>query len=175
MDHARRWGLRFEVISRHWGEAFDIGEIEQVSGVASCVPTGYGSYTAKRRQGPLNDLDALGAVTKAVGVKLCVDAISSIGTVQMSLAGAYFASGVSGKGLGAFPGLAIVFYNHDVSPAPTALPCVLNLGLYARECGVSIHTLVESGGLSSHSLATRQVGRAVSRVGRDLRLAASSS
>jgi aspartate aminotransferase-like enzyme len=54
----------------------------------------------------------------------------------MNLADAYFASGVSGKGLGAFAGLALVFYQHDISPAPTALPRVLDLGLYARECGV---------------------------------------
>jgi len=86
--------------------------------------------------GTLNDLDALRAVTTTAGVKLCVDAISSIGTVHMSLAGAYLASGVSGKGLGAFPGLAMVFYNHDVAPAPTALPRALDLGLYAAECGV---------------------------------------
>jgi aspartate aminotransferase-like enzyme len=30
----------------------------------------------------------------------------------------------------------MVFYDHDVSPAPTALPRVLDLGLYASECGV---------------------------------------
>ncbi|MGH9175801.1 MAG: aminotransferase class V-fold PLP-dependent enzyme, partial [Vicinamibacterales bacterium] len=62
--------------------------------------------------------------------------ISSIGTVPLDLSQVYFASAVSGKGLAAFPGLAMVFYNHEVSPAPTALPCVLDLGLYARECGV---------------------------------------
>jgi aspartate aminotransferase-like enzyme len=56
--------------------------------------------------------------------------------MPLDLSRAYFASGVSGKGLGAFPGLAIVLYDHEVSPAPTALPSVLDLGLYARHRGV---------------------------------------
>jgi aspartate aminotransferase-like enzyme len=48
---------------------------------------------------------------------VCVDAISSLGSVPLDLADVHLASGVSGKGLGAFPGLAIVFYNHDIAPA----------------------------------------------------------
>ena len=135
IDHARRWGLRFDVISRSWGEAFDIGEIERYLALSPSCRWLWFAH-CETSTGTLNDLDALGAATKAVGVKLCVDAISSIGIVPMSLTDAYLASGVSGKGLGAFPGLAMVFYDHDVSPAPTALPRVLDLGLYASECGV---------------------------------------
>jgi aspartate aminotransferase-like enzyme len=30
----------------------------------------------------------------------------------------------------------MVFYDHEVSPAPTSLPCVLDLGLYSRDRGV---------------------------------------
>jgi aspartate aminotransferase-like enzyme len=84
----------------------------------------------------LNDFEGLGALCRRLDVALCVDAISSIGTMPLDLSYAYFSSGVSGKGLGAFSGLAMVFYNHEVTPAPTALPCVLDLGLYARARGV---------------------------------------
>jgi aspartate aminotransferase-like enzyme len=135
VDHARRWGLRCDVISKSWGEAFDIEEIERYLALhPSCRWLWF--VHCETSTGTLNDLDALSAVTKAAGAKLCVDAISSVGIVPMNLADAYFASGVSGKGLGAFAGLALVFYQHDISPAPTALPRVLDLGLYARECGV---------------------------------------
>lgn len=65
-----------------------------------------------------------------------VDAISSIGTVPLSLAGTHFASGVSGKALGAFPGLAMVFYHHDLSPASSTWPRYLDLGLYSSAHGV---------------------------------------
>jgi len=65
-----------------------------------------------------------------------VDCISSIGTVPVDLQGVYLASGVSGKGLGAFPGLSMVFYDHDVHPSPKLLPRYLDLGLYANNKGI---------------------------------------
>src|ERR1041385_7458953 len=52
------------------------------------------------------------------------------------LHGVYLASCVSGKGLAAFPGLSMVFYNHKLIPAPKALPRYLDLGLYAANDGV---------------------------------------
>jgi aspartate aminotransferase-like enzyme len=69
-------------------------------------------------------------------VKLCMDCISSIGTVPVNLQGVYLASGVSGKGLGAFPGLSMVFYNHPVAPSPRRLPRYMDLGLYAANDGI---------------------------------------
>ena len=65
-----------------------------------------------------------------------MDCISSIGTVPVDLSGVHFASGVSGKGLGGYPGLSMVFYDHEVEPAPNTLPRYLDLGLYAAKNGV---------------------------------------
>ena len=45
--------------------------------------------------GMLNDLGAFSRLCADSGTRLCVDAISSIGTVPVDLRGAYFASGVS--------------------------------------------------------------------------------
>jgi aspartate aminotransferase-like enzyme len=47
----------------------------------------------------------------------------------------YLASASSGKGLRAYPGLAMVFYDHDIAPAPDRLPRYLDLGFYAQEQG----------------------------------------
>jgi aspartate aminotransferase-like enzyme len=69
-------------------------------------------------------------------VKLCLDAISSVGTLPVDLRGVYFASASSGKGLRAYPGLAIAFYHHEVPPSPR-LPRYLDLGHYARNQGVA--------------------------------------
>lgn len=135
VDHARRWGLSVDVVGRPWGEPFEIGEVERAL-VRSPSRRWLWFVHCETSTGVLNDLEALGAVCRGREVKLCVDAISSIGTVPVDLRHAYFASAVSGKGLGAFPGLAIVFYDHEVAPAPDALPCVLDLGLYARDRGV---------------------------------------
>jgi len=69
-------------------------------------------------------------------LKLCLDCISLIGTVAVDLQGVYLASCVSGKGLGAFPGLAMVFYHHDVAPQPSRLPRYLDLGNCAARQGI---------------------------------------
>ena len=135
VSHARRWGLRFEVLAKAWGEPFDVEEVERSLARAPSRRWLWFVH-CETSTGVLNDLDALGSLCHRLDVKLCVDAISSIGTMPLDFSHAYFASGVSGKGLGAFPGLAIVLYDHDVSPAPTLLPSVLDLGLYAQHHSV---------------------------------------
>jgi aspartate aminotransferase-like enzyme len=86
--------------------------------------------------GVLNDLAALKAIARQARIKLCVDAISSIGNAPVDLDGVHLASGVSGKGLASFPGLALVFYQDEIRPAPDRLPRYLDLGLYATSQGV---------------------------------------
>jgi len=56
--------------------------------------------------------------------------------VPVDLSGAFLASGASGKGLAAYPGLALVFADHRPAPAPGRLPRALDLGLYAASEGV---------------------------------------
>jgi aspartate aminotransferase-like enzyme len=135
IDHARRFGLPFETIVRPWGQTFDPAEIDRHL-ATSPGPAWLWVVHCETSTGVLNDLDALKLLCRARGVKLCVDAISSIGTVHVGLDGAYLASAVSGKGLGAFPGLAMVFHNHDLRAAPGLLPRYLDLGLYAGSRGI---------------------------------------
>jgi aspartate aminotransferase-like enzyme len=69
-------------------------------------------------------------------IKLCMDCISSIGTVPVDLDGVYLASATSGKGLASISGLCMVFHNHDLQPMPDFLPCVLDLGIYQASNGI---------------------------------------
>jgi aspartate aminotransferase-like enzyme len=81
----------------------------------------------------LHDLDGLKSFARTRRLALCLDCISSIGAVDVDLSGVHLASGVSGKGLAALPGLALVF--HATIPMPrTDLPRYLDLGLWAA-CG----------------------------------------
>ena len=121
-SHSTSWPRR--------GRAFDRVEIERRL-AASPAPRWLWFVHCETSTGVLNDLDGLRGLCAASRIGLCVDAISSIGTVPVSLEGIQFASGVSGKGLGAFPGLAMVFYRDDLRPAPSRLPRYLDLGLYA--------------------------------------------
>lgn len=134
VDHARRWRLGFDVVAQRWGGSFNLGEIERR--LAASAARWLWFVHCETSTGVLNNFDRLQALCSAAGVKLCVDAVSSIGNVPLNLGGTYLASGVSGKGLGAFSGLAMLFYNHHVSPAPGTLPRYLDLGLYARDAGI---------------------------------------
>ena len=115
VDHARRAGLRFDVVRQPWGEAFDpmlvAGHARQ-PGVRWIWAAHCETST-----GVLNDLDALRAIAAATGARLCIDAISSIGTARADLRGVHLASCTSGKGLGSLPGLAVVLAGDAPLPA----------------------------------------------------------
>jgi aspartate aminotransferase-like enzyme len=57
----------------------------------------------------LNDLAGLVRVARERDMRVCADCISSLGAVGLDLAGVYLASGTSGKSLGAYAGIAMVF------------------------------------------------------------------
>ncbi|HRU95516.1 MAG TPA: aminotransferase class V-fold PLP-dependent enzyme, partial [Anaerolineae bacterium] len=125
--------LAFDVVTAEYGEPFDWAAVERA------LKPGAGWLWAvhcETSTGILNDLGQLKAICQRRGVKLCMDCISSIGTVPVDLSGVHLATGVSGKGLGAFPGLALVFHQEDVKPSPKRLPRYLDIGLYAHSEGI---------------------------------------
>jgi aspartate aminotransferase-like enzyme len=87
----------------------------------------------------LNPLDALKELAVNQGLHLCVDCISSLGAVPVDLRGVHLATATSGKGLGAFPGLALVFHDFAPRPEPERLPGYLDLGHWAAH-GSAAHT-----------------------------------
>ncbi|HZQ46442.1 MAG TPA: aminotransferase class V-fold PLP-dependent enzyme, partial [Verrucomicrobiae bacterium] len=136
VDHARRFGLDFEVAQFPWGKAFDLRSIERKLD-AQPRPGWLWCAHCETSTGMLNDLEALKSLCAKKGVKLCLDCISSIGTTPVNLDGIYFASCASGKGLRSFPGLGMVFYNHELKAAAQRVPRYLDLEIYARSQGVA--------------------------------------
>lgn len=134
VDHARRFGLTFDVVEIGWGEAFDAAAVERAAQAAGGIGWLWAVH-CETSTGVLNDLPALRELCAARGIKLCLDCISSIGVAPVDLRGVHLASGVSGKGLAAYPGLAAVFHQHHIAPAPT-LPRCLDLGFYAAHSGI---------------------------------------
>lgn len=127
--HARRHRLEHDVLRAPWGGALAHADVER-----AVAERGYAwiwFVHCETSTGVLNDLDALGAAARRQGARVCVDCISSLGTVPVDLAQVDFATGVSGKALRAFPGLALVFYRQPVAPQPDRLPSYLDLGTYA--------------------------------------------
>ena len=138
VDHARRFGLSFGVVRQPWGEPFDREAITRaVTGVSAAGEGGWAWLVhCETSTGVLNDLDAMKSICSRAGVALCVDAISSIGNVAVDLGGVDLASAVSGKGLGSFPGLALIFYHRAIRPSLDRVPRCLDVGLFAAEDGV---------------------------------------
>ncbi len=135
VDQATRWRLDFEALHADWGAPFDYGAVERMLeqdpkiGWLWCVHS-------ETSTGVLNDLTQLIGICQKRNVRLCLDCISSIGAVPVALRDVYLATGTSGKALASFSGIAMVFYNHSVSPAPHSLPRYLDLGYYAATNGV---------------------------------------
>ncbi|MCS7089547.1 MAG: aminotransferase class V-fold PLP-dependent enzyme [Limisphaera sp.] len=135
IDHARRWGLNFEVHEVPWGAPLDLGEVRRQMERVPELRWVWAVH-CETSTGVLNDLDGLKALAAEFGVKLCMDCISSLGTVPVDLRGIYLATGASGKGLRSYPGLCMVFHHHTIQPAPDRLPRYLDLGYYAAQEGV---------------------------------------
>lgn len=134
LDHATRFGLQVHPLRFEWGAPFDYDRIERCLDDQPAIRWLWFVH-CETSTGILNDLPRLSALCGKRPVRLCADCISSVGTVLVGLQDVYLASCVSGKGLAGFPGLGMVFYNHEVKPSPNAIPRYLDLGYYAEKNG----------------------------------------
>lgn len=133
VDHARRAGLDVRVVAAPWGEPLPVATIGDA--IAQHDASWLWAVHCETSTGVLNDIDALRALSAQHDCALALDAISSIGTVPVDLRGVHIASAVSGKALGAFAGLAIVF--HDGKPvARPDVPRYLDLAYAHAQGGV---------------------------------------
>lgn len=131
-NHAVRMHLDHSVLRSEWGQAFDLRLLTTHIESARAPVEWMWVVACETSCGVLNDLDTLRTLCASRGIKLCVDAVSAIGAIPLDLSEAHLASGSSGKGLGAFPGLALVFHRDPIAPS-LSLPRYLDLGLYATD------------------------------------------
>jgi aspartate aminotransferase-like enzyme len=139
IDHATRFRLRFKTLRAEWGNAFDPEHFRQALKENRDLDWLWAVH-CETSSGILNDIELLQELCAPRGIRVCLDCISSIGTIPVDLSEVFLATGVSGKGLAAFPGLSVVFYNHEVVPAQHALPRYLDLALYSENEGVPFTT-----------------------------------
>lgn len=138
---AKRWRLAFGELAAGWGEPLPLAELRRTLEADPEIRWVWAVH-CETSTGVLNDLEGLKTIIGEGadrGVTLCLDGISSIGNVPVDLAGVHLATGVSGKGLASFPGLALVFHAESIAPAPH-LPHYLDLGSYAHSESVPFTT-----------------------------------
>lgn len=87
--------------------------------------------------GVLNDLDQFKRLARGLGAEPVLDCISSLGNMELDLSDITLASGVSGKGIGAMPGLSFVFHRAGALLPTTGVPRYLDLNLYQTGGGLA--------------------------------------
>lgn len=130
IGQAERWQLSFSVIKKPWSVAVPLETIESLLRAQPEIRWLWFVH-CETSTGYVYPLDELKWLSRKYGVRLCVDACSSLGVVPTDFSGVHLVSAGSGKGLGAYPGLALVFHEDPVSP-DERLPAYLDLGVYAR-------------------------------------------
>ncbi len=133
-DHARRMQLRHETVAHAWGQPLDASSIDRA--MAQSRARWLWAVASETSTGMLNDVALLKSLAARHDAALALDCVSAIGAVPVDLDGVMFATGASGKAIGAFAGLSMVFYDADVRPEPARLPRYLDLGYCAQKDGV---------------------------------------
>lgn len=126
---AARWGLDFDVLEVEWGDPFDSSEVNMQlnSSIYGWVLFAHGETST----GMINSLEEIIASCNKQNIRVCVDCVSSFGSVPISLENVYLATGTSGKAIGTMMGIAMVFSNHLIEETAT-IPTYLDLGCYAN-------------------------------------------
>lgn len=132
-DHASRFGLEYDTLKVQWGDPFDLRRVETL--LDSEQISWLWMVHCETSTGVLNDVDAMCRLCLERGIRVAVDCASSLGTVPVNLEQIDFASSGSGKGLGSYSGLALVFHKQEVQP-DLKIPRYLDLGNYYATEGI---------------------------------------
>jgi len=134
ISQANRISLDFITYSVDWGRSYSYSEIEKLIDLHQEIKWIW-SVHCETSTGVLNDIYQLKEISLRRNIKLCLDCISSIGTTLVDLSDVYLASCSSGKALCSFPGLSMVFYNHELAIFSN-ISKYLDLGFYNSENGI---------------------------------------
>jgi aspartate aminotransferase-like enzyme len=138
VDHAHRLDLDFDTLKFGWGEAIDLSAVEEkLRGRKKAAYSWLWCAHCETSTGLMAEVDALKNLCLETQTKLCLDCISTIGTMPVDLTGIFLASCASGKGLRSYPGLSMIFYNHSTAvEGKRKLPRYFDLDFYARQEGI---------------------------------------
>jgi len=106
-EQSRRWGLEFERLEWAWGRAWNMDEVDAALRRLEAGAWVWGVH-GETSTGVLNPIDDLLALARARGLRVCLDCVSTLGSVPLDLDGVFLATSTSGKCLGSLAGLAIL-------------------------------------------------------------------
>ncbi len=111
-DHAEKAGLRFRQLSFPWGAPWSFAAIQNGF---DRKPAWIWAVQLETSTGVLNDTEGLLKLARETKCAVALDCVSSVGATMIAseLGSLFFATGVSGKSLGACAGLAFVHLNDE--------------------------------------------------------------
>ncbi len=109
-DQAEKAGLLFHQLSFSWGGPWSFAAIK--NGLDQ-KPAWIWAVQLETSTGVLNDTEALLKLAREAKCAVALDCVSSVGATRIAseVEPLFFATGVSGKSLGAYAGLAFVYLN----------------------------------------------------------------
>jgi aspartate aminotransferase-like enzyme len=128
VDHARRCQLDHIVLRSEWGEPIDHDALRSVIEQDASI-TWIWFVHGETSTGVLNDIEMVRDAISGRDMRICLDAISTLGNVPVHLEHIALASAVSGKGLASVAGLSMVFANVPFVDG-RHIPRYLDLSLY---------------------------------------------
>lgn len=123
-----RFGLKPRILSWPWGCPWNLDEVQAALAEEPAGSWVWGVHL-ESSTGVLNDLAGLVRRARQHGVRVCMDCISSLGAAPIDLRDVFLASGATGKSLGSYAGIAIVFADSKALPRTdqTRLPSYFDL------------------------------------------------
>jgi aspartate aminotransferase-like enzyme len=116
---AARASLSFQPLHWNWGEPWNFSEIEES---LNFRPAWIWAVHLETSTGVLNDLPRLSELATREGIAVAADCVSSLGATDTSALRLFLATGVSGKAIGSFAGLALLFASAEAIDRLRAKP-----------------------------------------------------
>ncbi len=112
---ADRLGLDFLTLSWDWGKSWDLKTIRKTLARDLNINWIWAVHL-ESSTGMLNNINDLKSIAQSIDgrdIHICLDCVSSLGSLPFDLHGIYLASGASGKALASYAGVGIVFAEPD--------------------------------------------------------------
>jgi len=134
INQCKRQKIPFLSLEKDWGDEFILDEIEEVISANNTIS--WILFTVcESSTGCIVDFEGLCKLGQKNNLKIYADATSAIGNLYLDFSNVTLATCSSGKGIGSYAGLAIVFSNQVVLP-DNSIPVYLDLGYYMANNGI---------------------------------------
>jgi aspartate aminotransferase-like enzyme len=135
MHQAKSQKICFEAYSAGFGDGLDLDCIEQLLEKDTAIRWLFVVH-CETSTGVINDIPKIIHMCNQRNILIALDCVSSFGIIPLDLSKVYMASASSGKAVGSFAGLSMVFYNELLQIPENSIPLYLDIWYYINKNGI---------------------------------------